>query len=201
MHIEDDIEKYENDPVGLFRTWLDEAARTETAYPEAMSLATVDGRGQPTVRMVLLKKVDTHGFVFYSNGNSRKGRDIQANPRAGLCFYWRSMARQVRVDGKVEEISPIEADTYYYSRSISSRIGAWASDQSQPLDSRETLEKRVKEFEQKFGEDVPRPDHWKGFCLIPERIEFWQEGEERLHDRFEFTREGEGEWSLLRLYP
>lgn len=201
MDIESEIEEYDSDPVGLFRVWLEEAAKSEPAYPEAVALATVDGDGQPTVRMVLLKKVDSHGFVFYTNGKSRKGVEIAQNPKAGLCFYWKSLSRQVRVDGRIEEISAIEADTYYYSRSITSRLGAWASEQSRPLDSRETLEKRFAEYREKFGDDVPRPDHWKGYCLIPDRIEFWKEGEDRLHDRFVYTSDGEDGWDVARLYP
>jgi pyridoxamine 5'-phosphate oxidase len=189
------------DPIELFQEWLKEAAKTEPDDPEAMSLATVGRDGQPSVRMVLLKGIDQKGFLFYTNMESRKGRELTENPRAALCFYWKSQVRQVRVEGKVEMAPAPLVDAYFKSRHLLSRLGAWASQQSQPLKSRSELEARVQEYEQKFsGQDVPRPAHWAGYRVVPEKIEFWQQGEGRLHDRFLFTREGGG-WSLCRLNP
>jgi pyridoxamine 5'-phosphate oxidase len=189
------------DPIELFQEWLKEASKTEPNDPEATALATVAKDGQPSVRMVLLKDVDQNGFRFYTNMESRKGRELADNPKAALCFYWKSQLRQVRVEGKVEMVPAPLVDAYFKSRHLLSRLGAWASRQSQPLGSRSELEARVQEYERKFsGQDIPRPAHWAGYCVVPEKIEFWQQGEGRLHDRFLFTREGKG-WSLCRLSP
>ena len=189
------------DPFQLFAEWMSEAARSEIDDASAMSLATVGEGGMPSVRIVLLKGVDRRGFVFYTNLNSRKGRQLRANPKAALCFHWKSVARQVRIEGSVELISDAEADTYYASRPRGSRIGAWASMQSEPLESREVLERQVAETDARFpGETVPRPPFWSGFRVVPERIEFWRDGAYRLHDRIEYLRDGDG-WSHRRLYP
>ena len=189
------------DPIGLFQTWLKEAEKSESADPEAMALATVDKDGQPSVRMVLLKGADHEGFRFYTNMGSKKARDLSHNANAALCFYWKSLQRQVRVEGRTKLLPAVAADAYFKTRHPLSQLGAWASQQSQPLKSREELESRVREFEQKFkGQEIPRPPHWSGYLLVPEKIEFWQEGEGRLHDRFLFTRAGEG-WEMTRLNP
>ena len=189
------------DPIELFQEWLKEASKTEPNDPEAMALATVGKDGQPSVRMVLLKGVGQKGFSFYTNMESRKGRELADNPQAALCFHWKSQLRQVRVEGRVEVIPAPLVDAYFKGRQLLSRLSAWASRQSQPLESRCELETRVKEYERKFsGQEIPRPPHWSGYCVVPEKIEFWQQGDGRLHDRFLFTRTGEG-WSLCRLNP
>jgi pyridoxamine 5'-phosphate oxidase len=189
------------DPIELFRNWLKEAAKTEPADPEAMALATANAQGQPAVRMVLLKDAGPDGFTFYTNMESRKGRDLADNPRAALCFHWKSQNRQVRVEGKVETVPAPLVDAYFKSRHILSRLGAWASRQSQPLKDRAELEDRVAELEKKYaGTDIPRPPHWGGYRVVPSSIEFWQEGAGRLHDRFLFTKTAAG-WDLTRLNP
>lgn len=188
-------------PVELFQEWLKQATETELNDPQAMALATVDGDGQPSVRMVLLKNVDQKGFYFYTNMESRKGRALSGNPKAALCFHWKSQLRQVRVEGVAETIPAPMVDAYFKTRHYLSRLGAWASRQSQPLESRAALEAKVTEYEKKFaGQEIPCPPHWSGYCIVPEKIEFWQQGENRLHDRFLFTRAGEG-WNLCRLNP
>lgn len=193
--------KSSQNPVELFQEWLKQASTTEPNDPEAMALATVGVDGQPSVRMVLLKNVDQKGFYFYTNMESRKGRELAAMPKAALCFHWKSQLRQVRVEGVVETIPAPIVDAYFKTRHYLSRLGAWASRQSQPLESREALETKVAEYEKKFtGQEIPRPPHWSGFCLVAEKIEFWQQGESRLHDRFLFTRAGSG-WNLCRLNP
>ncbi len=189
------------DPLATFHEWLAEATKRETNDPTAMALATVDERGQPSVRMVLLKDADARGFVFYTNVESRKGRELAINPRAALLFHWKSLQRQVRVEGAVARVSDAEAEAYFATRPRLSQIGAWASTQSRPLGSRFELEKRVAEFTAKFGFGVvARPPHWSGFCLTPERIEFWQSRPFRLHDRLVYVRVDEG-WRTERLYP
>ncbi|TWB49901.1 pyridoxamine 5'-phosphate oxidase [Nitrospirillum viridazoti] len=191
------------DPYVLFQSWLDEASRTEPNDPNAMSLATIGADGIPAVRIVLLKGLDDGGFVFYTNTLSRKGRELAAHPVAGLCFHWKSLRRQVRVDGRVSPVTAQEADDYYRVRPRGSQIGAWASAQSQPLDSRATLERRVAEETARFGEgDIPRPPHWSGYRVTPARMEFWQDREFRLHDRLVYTRDAEDKgWMTERLYP
>lgn len=190
-------------PFQLFGQWLDDAKESEPNDPNAMAVATADSRGQPSVRMVLLKDFDERGFVFYTNLESDKGRDLIENPKAGLLFHWKSRRRQVRIEGRVEPVTTEEADAYFASRPRGSQIGAWASDQSRPLESKFALEKRVAKFAAQFGiGTVPRPEHWSGFRIVPHHIEFWQDGKFRLHDRFLFTREDDqSPWNIARLYP
>jgi len=189
------------DPYDLFDAWFADAKASEPADPNAMSLATTTPDGFPSVRIVLLKGLDRRGFVFYTNLESRKGRELQANPRAALCFHWKTLKRQVRIEGAITPTTEAEADAYFAGRPRDSRIGAWASDQSRPLDSRATFEARIHAYDEKFpGETVPRPPFWSGFRLTPARIEFWQDRQFRLHDRLVFTPAGEG-WATERLYP
>ncbi len=190
-----------DNPIGLFRAWFAEATQTEPSDANAVALATADARGRPSARMVLLKDVDDRGFVFYTNLDSRKGRELGENPRAALCFHWKSLDRQVRVEGPVAPVADAEADAYFASRDRASRIGAWASLQSRPLESRFALERRVAEFTAKFHVGaVPRPPYWSGFRLTPDAIEFWQERPFRLHDRTLYHREGDA-WTARKLYP
>lgn len=193
------------DPYVLFAEWMAEATRTEPNDPNAMCLATATADGRPAARMVLLKGQDARGFVFYTNLESRKGEDLAANPQAALCFHWKTLQRSVRVEGCVEAVSAEEADAYYASRHRSSRIGAWASRQSRPLEGRWALEKAVAEYTLKFGlGEIPRPAHWSGFRILPARIEFWRDMPFRLHERRVFLRETPGEahaWREDALYP
>ena len=188
------------DPVAVFRGWMAEAEATELNDPNAVALATATREGVPSVRMVLLKQVDERGFVFFTNAESRKGRELGENPVAAMCFHWKSQRRQVRVEGVVTELPGVEADEYFQSRARRSQLGAAVSRQSRPLASRELLEAMVAELEAELPGEVPRPDCWKGFVLEPQRIEFWQSGENRLHDRMEFTRSGD-RWASMRLFP
>ena len=190
-----------DDPFTLFDRWFAEAIASEINDPDAMALATVDAAKRPSVRMVLLKGHGPDGFVFYTNLDSRKGRDLAGNPEAALLFHWKSLRRQVRIEGPVSAVSEAEADAYFASRGRTSRIGAWASDQSRPLDRRETFADRVAATTARFeGQDVPRPPRWSGFRVNPRVIEFWEDGEHRLHHRRLFTRAGDG-WSEGLLYP
>jgi pyridoxamine 5'-phosphate oxidase len=193
----------EKDPFALFGDWLNEATASEINDPNGVALATVDQSGLPNVRMVLLKGLDERGFVFYTNFEGAKGREILASMKAAMCFHWKSLRRQVRVRGPIEIVSEAEADTYYQTRPRGSRIGAWASQQSRPLESRKVLENAVAELEAKYAEGhIPRPAHWSGFRIIPTEIEFWKDGEFRLHDRVRFARENANDpWQTARLYP
>jgi pyridoxamine 5'-phosphate oxidase len=188
------------DPVLLFRAWMDEALAGEPNDPNAVALATATPDGVPSVRMVLLKGLDERGFAFYTNSESRKGLELAANPRAAMCFHWKSLQRQVRVEGAVTELPPVEADAYFHSRSRGSQLGAAVSRQSQELESREALEEMVREYAAGHEDEIPRPEQWKGYVLWPERMEFWINGENRLHDRFLFVRENDG-WVKSRLFP
>ncbi|WP_263376977.1 pyridoxamine 5'-phosphate oxidase [Granulicella aggregans] len=188
------------DPIALFETWFELAKASEVNDPNAMSLATATADARPSVRMVLLKKVDAKGFTFYTNEQSQKGQELIANPHAALCFHWKSMRRQVRVEGPVEPVSAADSDDYFHSRSRRSQIGAIASQQSRPLASRSALEEKAAELAAKYPGVIPRPEYWRGFLVVPERIEFWQDGADRLHDRILFTRDGDG-WGKVRLYP
>lgn len=191
----------ESDPITLFRTWFAEAEKSEPSDPTAVALATATPAGVPSVRMVLLKDVDAEGFAFYTNLNSRKGRELAGNPNAAMCFHWKSLRRQVRIEGRVRAVPDAEADAYFASRPRLSRIGAWASKQSQPLAGRFELERRVAEYTAKFNVgEIPRPDFWSGFRIVPARIEFWSEAQFRLHDRLVYHAE-EGGWRTERLYP
>jgi len=194
----------ENEPFSLFGTWLKEAEASEINDPNAMSLATVDADGLPNVRMVLLKGFDADGFVFYTNLESQKGTELRGHMKAALCFHWKSLRRQVRVRGPVEMVTAQEADDYYKTRPRGSRIGAWASKQSRPLESRFALEKAVASYTAQFGiGEIPRPDHWSGFRIRPSSIEFWKDGKFRLHDRIEFQRHADqaAGWTKVRMYP
>lgn len=189
------------DPIALFSEWFAAASAAEPNDPDAMALATVGADGAPDVRMVLLKGVDARGFVFYTNMESSKGGQLAANPRAALCFHWKSVNRQIRVRGKVERVSDEEADAYFATRPKTSRIGAWASQQSRPLESRFALEKAVAAYTARYAlGEIPRPAYWSGYRIVPEAIEFWEQRPFRLHERRLFTRDGAG-WKETRLYP
>src|SRR4051794_1092111 len=189
------------DPFALFAEWFEEARASETSLPEAMSVATADASGQPSSRMVLLKGHGPDGFVFFTNVESDKGLQLAQNPKAALLFHWKSLRRQVRIEGAVEPVSEAEADDYFNSRLRDSQLGAWASDQSRPMDGRETFEHRFEEAQRRFeGQDVPRPGYWSGYRVIPQRIEFWTERPYRLHERRLFQRVGAG-WTEGLLYP
>ncbi|MFQ6016923.1 MAG: pyridoxamine 5'-phosphate oxidase [Kiloniellaceae bacterium] len=193
--------KTPKDPLELFDAWFKEAEASEPNDPNAMTLASVGEDGMPSVRMVLLKGFDERGFVFYTNFESRKGRELLARPKAALLFHWKSLGRQVRIEGEAQRVSDAEADAYFATRPREARIGACASEQSRPLKSRFALEKRVARFGAKFAiGEVPRPPHWSGFRVVPRQIEFWQHGAFRLHDRLVYYRSGAG-WTTARLYP
>jgi pyridoxamine 5'-phosphate oxidase len=189
------------DPFTLFDEWFAEARASEPNDAEAMALATADRQARPSVRMVLLKGHGPEGFVFYTNERSTKGEQLGENPAAALLFHWKSLRRQVRIEGSVERVSSAEADAYFASRARDSQLGAWASDQSQRLDERSTFERKYEETKQRFeGQEVPRPPHWGGYRVVPDRIEFWSDRPHRLHERRLFAREGGG-WTESLLYP
>ncbi len=191
-----------DEPISLFERWLARAGETELNDPNAMSLATVGADGRPDVRIVLLKGVNADGFVFYTNGQSPKGQQLAETGQAALCFHWKSWHRQVRVRGAVAPVSAETSNAYFAQRARGSRIGAWASDQSRPVASREAMVDSVEAVEASFADkDVPRPPHWHGWCVTPHEIEFWQDGAFRLHDRILFTAEKNGGWAKSRLYP
>ena len=190
------------DPFQQFQAWLDEASGLEPNDPNAMTLATATPDGVPSARIVLLKALDARGFSFFTNTLSRKGGELAANPRAALLFHWKSLRRQVRVEGAMEPVAAAEADAYFASRARISRLGAVASDQSRPLPERAELERRVAAAEARHpGEDIPRPPHWSGYRLLPERFEFWQDMPFRLHDRTVYQRGAQAGWETMKLYP
>jgi pyridoxamine 5'-phosphate oxidase len=190
------------DPHDLFQAWLAEAKASEPNDPVAMALATADAAGRPSVRMVLMKGHDARGFVFYSKFDSRKGEELTANPHAALLFHWKSLRRQVRIEGPVETVTDGEADIYFASRARDSQLGAWASDQSRPLDARATFEARYDAVRARFeGADVPRPARWSGWRVVPKQMEFWSDRPHRLHERRLFVRAQGGRWSEGLLYP
>ena len=191
-----------NDPFPMFDSWYAEARQSEINDSNAMALATADAEGKPSVRMVLLKGHGPEGFIFYTNFEGRKANDLLVNPNAALLFHWKSLRRQIRIEGAVGRVDDATADAYFASRSRDSQLGAWASDQSRPLESRALFMTRYAEMMARFeGEQVPRPPHWSGFRLIPRRIEFWQDREHRLHERWLLCADGKGGWTSGMLYP
>lgn len=188
------------DPLELFANWYDAARPRAAGDPTAVTLATADANGKPAVRVVLLKEYGPEGFVFFTNYTSRKALDLESNPQAALLFWWPSLGRQVRVEGSVARIPATESDAYFATRARLSKIGAWASEQSRVIPDRSMLDTRVREFERKFPEDVPRPPHWGGYCVSPDSIEFWQDRANRLHDRLRYVRNG-NRWRIERLNP
>jgi pyridoxamine 5'-phosphate oxidase len=192
-----------DDPVQLFKVWMDEAQKTEPNDPNALSLATANKENYPSVRMVLLKGFNQNGFVFYTNLNSQKGNELKENPNAAMCFHWKSLLRQIRIKGKVALVSDEIADQYYNTRGYESRIGAWASKQSQELGNRDELINSIKDYKQKYNDqdNVPRPSHWSGWNLSPSSIEFWLDGDSRIHERLKYTKDKSGNWVKSLLSP
>lgn len=197
-----DVKDVAPDPFAQFARWFDDTSATEIHEPNAMTLATATRDGVPSARMVLLKGVDARGFVFFTNYSSRKGHELDDNPRAALVFYWDELHRQVRVEGAVEKVSHEESDAYFAARPVGSRIGAWASPQSEVVEGREVLEARVREVSERFGDGaIPRPEFWGGYRVVPSSVEFWQGRTSRMHDRVRYRREGGGGWRIERLAP
>mgnify|MGYP001157286750 FL=1 len=192
----------EDDPLIVFKQWMSDAEKNEINDPNAVALATVNESNQPDVRMVLLKGFSKNGFVFFTNLNSKKGTDLKKTPKASMCFHWKSLLRQVRISGDITLISNNEADEYFNSRSYLSRIGAWSSNQSKPMETRDAFLKKIEEYKKKFTDQsiVPRPNHWSGFLLKPNRIEFWKDVEGRLHQRLEYLKDS-SLWKKQILYP
>ena len=192
-----------DDPIQLFKIWMDEAKKTEPNDSNALSLATSNKDNFPSVRVVLLKEFNQNGFVFYTNLNSQKGNELKENPKAAMCFHWKSLLRQIRVSGTVTQVEDIVADQYYNSRGYESRIGAWASKQSEELSSRDELMNSIKEFKQKYNNEkkVPRPSHWSGWNLSPSIIEFWLDGDSRVHERLKYAKDKSGNWIKSLLSP
>jgi len=192
-----------DDPIQLFKVWMDEAQKTEPNDPNALSLATANKENYPSVRMVLLKGFNQNGFVFYTNLNSQKGNELKENPNAAMCFHWKSLLRQIRIKGKVALVSNEIADQYYNTRGYESRIGAWASKQSQELGNRDELINSIKDYKQKYNDqdNVPRPSHWSGWNLSPSSIEFWLDGDSRIHERLKYTKDKSGNWVKSLLSP
>ena len=192
----------EDDPFVVFKEWMSEAEKNEINDPNAVALATVNESNQPDVRMVLLKEYNKNGFIFFTNLNSKKGTDLKKTPKASMCFHWKSLLRQVRISGDISLISDDEADKYFYSRPYLSKIGAWSSSQSKPMETRDALLNKIDEYKNKFKDqnNVPRPDHWSGFLLSPNKIEFWKDVEGRLHQRLEYSKVSNS-WKRQILYP
>ena len=192
-----------DNPMDLFEYWFNEAKKTEINDPNALALATVGKNEIPSVRMVLLKDFNEKGFVFYTNLNSRKSNEIKSNPNASMCFHWKSLLRQVRITGKLSNVSDAEADSYFNSRSFGSRIGAWASNQSSVLESRDKLIESIEEFKKKYSNEknIPRPKHWSGWNLNPIEIEFWLDAKDRIHERLRYTRKDDDKWEKNLLSP
>ncbi len=192
-----------NNPIDLFELWFNEAKKTEINDPNALALATVGKNRIPSVRMVLLKDFNYNGFIFYTNLNSRKSSEIKSNQNASMCFHWKSLLRQVRITGELSNVSEVDADNYYNSRSYGSKIGAWASNQSSVLKSRDELQKSIEEFKKKYPneKDLPRPKHWSGWNLIPHEIEFWLDGKDRIHERLLYTKKDNNNWEKNLLSP
>ena len=190
-----------DEPMSLFATWFEQAVEIESTEPNAMMLATVDAAGQPHLRTLLLKGVDPRGFIFYTNYESDKGKQLASQPRAAMTFWWHDLERQVRIEGQAERISPDESDAYYHSRPVGSRLGAWASPQSQVIDGREVLERNLQALQERYADHPPpRPEHWGGYRLVPDLVEFWQGRSSRLHDRLCYRRD-DGLWKRVRLAP
>ena len=191
------------DPFQLFKEWMEKAKKSEPNDPNAVALATSSKNNIPSVRMVLLKDFNENGFVFYTNLNSQKGNDLKENPNAAMCFHWKSLLRQIRIVGKISLVSNEVADEYYSSRAYESRIGAWASQQSQELKTRDELIKSIQDYKKKFNDkvNVPRPRHWSGWNLFPESIEFWLDGDNRIHERLKYTKNNSGNWTKSLLSP
>ena len=192
-----------NDPIDLFEVWMNEAKKTEPNDPNAVALGTTDKNNSPSIRMVLLKDFNKDGFVFYTNLNSQKGNDLKNNPKAAMCFHWKSLLRQIRINGVVQKVSDKVADEYYNTRGYESRIGAWASKQSSILDNRDELLNSINKYKKKFSNEneVPRPDYWSGWNLTPTSIEFWLDGDSRIHERLKYIKDDKGDWSKSLLSP
>ena len=191
-----------DDPIELFNLWMDDAKKSEPNDPNAVSLAT-SNNNLPSVRMVLLKDFSQNGFIFYTNLNSQKGNELKENPKAAMCFHWKSLLRQIRINGVVTQVADDVADKYYNSRSYESRIGAWASKQSKELTSRDQLIDSIKEYKDKYNDEnnVPRPSHWSGWILSPQSIEFWLDGDSRIHERLKYVKDRNGQWIKSLLSP
>ncbi len=196
-----DENSVDTDPIRQFQFWFEQALDAQLPEPNAMTVATVDAEGRPSARILLIKGVDERGFVFYTNYESRKGRELAGNPYASLLFHWIELERQVRIEGVIEKTNAEQSDAYFTSRPLGSRIGAWASEQSREIATRGELEAREKAFAERFGENPPRPPHWGGYRLVPDRIEFWQGRPSRLHDRLLYTRQTDNRWQISRLSP
>jgi pyridoxamine 5'-phosphate oxidase len=192
-----------NDPIDLFEVWMNEAKKAEPNDPHAVALGTSDHGNFPSIRMVLLKDFNKEGFIFYTNLNSQKGNDLKNNPKAAMCFHWKSLLRQIRINGLVQKVSNEVADDYYNSRGYESRIGAWASKKSSILNNRDELFNSIKKYKEKYNnkDEVPRPDHWSGWNLIPTSIEFWLDGDSRIHERLKYTKNEMGKWTKSLLSP